>query len=441
MRISKKTANKNPDLSKKKGHFLEFDLILSLQVFLTSAIFAILWILQYFNAQGNPNIIGRISFKTEDPPWMPPGQISQSLIGLHHFGDWTLSVGWSMFDNCYDLEKYSCQTPPLGNWILRIFGIFHNHYGYAYVVWLFIALFLYFKLTRVYFDNKTLLQKTVFFTFFILFTSGNIISLDRGSLHFMAFALLGFAFLNYREKKVFNSLIFLTLAVSLKPQLLFCTIYLLRDREIRKFFVASAIPIIINLVLMFTFPGNYLKNLKGYLLASGGYVSSQDAFGNIMNSVSVVGVISRFFEYFNGWDTSGILWQYKSWLIIPGLLYLIVVCLVTVSCKFSEQLKIISALSLISLFVPSSGGYLLGWSTLLMFVMFSKTNEPKDELNKLQQGLVILLILSVNTPGFVLIDSFPGFSRHVPFAVFIPILVLLLICAEISKFRRKAIKN
>jgi hypothetical protein len=59
----------------------------------------------------------------------------------------------------------------------------------------------------------------------------------------------------------------------------------------------------------------------------------------------------------------------------------------------------------------------------------------------LQQGLVILLILSVNTPGFVLIDSFPGFSRHVPFAVFVPILVLLLIFAEISKFRRKAIKN
>ena len=441
MRTGKKTTDKNSDLSKNSEKFLEFDLILSLQVFLTSFIFTILWILQYFNSQGNPNIIGRISFKTEDPPWMPPGQISQALIGLHHFGDWTLSVGWSMIDNCYALEKYSCQTPPLGNWILRIFGIFHSHYGYAYVVWLFIAVLLYFKLTRAFFNNRSHLQKTVFFIYFILFTSGNIISLDRGSLHFMAFALLGYAFFNYREKKVYSSLIFLTLAVSLKPQLLLCTIYLLRDREIRKFLVASAIPISVNLVLMSTFPGNYLENLKGYLLASGGYVSSQDAFGNIMNSVSMVGIISRFFEYFNGWDTSSILWQYKSWLIIPGLLYLIVIFLVTASNKFSEELKIISALSLISLFIPSSGGYLLGWSTLVMFVIFSKTNEPKNELNSLQQGLVILLILSVNTPGFVLIDSVPGFSRHVPFAVFIPILVMFLICAEILKFRRKAIKN
>jgi hypothetical protein len=253
----------------------------------------------------------------------------------------------------------------------------------------------------------------------------------------MAFALLGLAFFNLQEKKYLNSIMFLTLAVSLKPQLLFSAVYLLKDRKIKHFLMALIIPIATNLVLMFTFPGNYFNNLRGYLLASTGYVSSQEAFGNIMNSISIVGIISRFFEYFNGWDTSNLLSQNKDRLIVPGVLYLFAVCLIVVSSKFSESLKLILSLSLISAIVPSSGGYLLGWSTLLTLLLFSKVNESKDEFNSWQKCLIMSLILCINTPGFVLIDNIPGFSRHIPAAVFAPFLAVLLILSEMLRFRRK----
>ena len=152
-------------------------------------------------------MIGRISFRTNDQPWMPPGEKSVPLIGLHHFGDWTLTVGWAMYENCYQLGNMSCQQTPLGNWILRLLGLFNQNYGLAYFAWTGIAIAIYFQLIRKAFAAQDLLHKTLYFVFFILFTSGNIISLDRGSVHLMTFALLGSSYFNMRDSKKTTAII------------------------------------------------------------------------------------------------------------------------------------------------------------------------------------------------------------------------------------------
>lgn len=386
-------------------------------------------------------MVGRISFKFNDPPWMPPGQFSQPLIGLHHFGDWTLNVGWAMHENCYNLSNLSCQQPPVGNWILRIFGIVNTNYGYAYIAWTLIAILLYIKLIKKLSSDFSFLQKIVIFFFIVIFTSGNIISLDRGSLHFMAFALLGMAIVNYEDDKKLNSLIYLTLAVSLKPQLLLATIYLLKNRQIRPFLFSISVPIASNLIFMLTFPGQYFSNLQGYLLASNGYVSSREAFGNIMNSVSIVGIISRVVEFLQGWDTFDLLSKFSTKLFVPGLLYLIFIVLAILSQRISDRTKLVCALSTISLVVPSSGGYLLGWATTMIFALFYNKNLLQFEKYRIEKLLFMALILIISTPGFIIVDDVPGFSRHVGLIFLLPVIVLALVISELVFDIRENIQN
>jgi hypothetical protein len=413
-----------------------FDQFIVIQIIATSFVFVFIWILQYFNEEGNPMMIGRISFQTSDPPWMPPGEKSIPLIGLHHFGDWTLSVGWAMYSNCYQLGNMSCQQTPLGNWVLRLFGLVNQNYGLAYFAWVSIAIAIYLKLIGRAFAAQDLLHKILYFVFFILFTSGNIISLDRGSVHLMAFALLGYSYFSMRDSKKTTALIFFTLAVSLKPQLLLASLYLLKDRKTKKFFVVFLTPILTNAVLLLTFPGNILLNLRAYLTASAGYISDSASFGNIMNSVSLVGIMSRTFEFKNGWDTSALLLAYAPYLFLPGFIYIIIVIAGMLSKNLSNSTKLILALSSISLVVPSSGGYLLGWSSLVLLILFSEQEDKIKHYSKLYNFVFFSLVLVVTTPGFILLSDIPGFSRHIQLVFLVPILIFLLIFVELVLGRK-----
>jgi hypothetical protein len=426
---------------KKIGNQLQIEIVFAIQILFTCVVFISIWILQYIRKDGNSNMLGRISFRSEDPPWMPPGQNSQALIGFHHFGDWALNVGWAMHENCYNLANLSCQQPPLGNWILRIFGVVNTNYGYAYVAWILIAVLLYAKLISKSMAKFSILQKVIFFFFMTVFTSGNIISLDRGSLHFMAFALLGLTIMYYMNGEKLSAIVFLTLAVSLKPQLFLATIYLLKDRKIKDFLWSIFIPIISNFILIFTFPGNFISNINGYLQASNGYVSSKESFGNMMNSVSLVGIVSRVYEFLHGWDTFELLSKYSTKLFLPGLLYLALICLAVLSPNISDRTKLVSVLSTINLVIPSSGPYLLGWGTILLTSMFLNMSLFEFEKYKHDKFLFVALILLVNTPGFILIDDIPGFSRHVGLIFTMPILVFLLISSEVLFNSRKVIQN
>lgn len=414
---------------------------LSLQFFLVSTYLILIWVLQYFNAAGNPNLVGRISFQVSDPPQMPPGFASNPIVGLHHFGDWTLNVGWAMYENCYTLQNFACQQPPLGNWILRLLGSVDSNFGFAYLVWLGVAVFIYIKLINSFLTDANLTQKIQAFFLFVIVTPGNLISLDRGSLHFMAYGLLGMAILKCLQKSNTESLIFFTLSVSLKPQLILVCLFLLTYRKFKPVLLAFAIPIGTNLILMATFPGNYFTNIRAYLQASNGYVSGVDSFGNMMNGVSFIGLLSRFYENQNGWgSTSTILEKYSESLFLPGLIYIILVSLFMFFSKSSLPIKALAAFSMTSFTVPSSGGYLLGWSTILFFLLCSKIPgfNLKEINSDLQKMLYLIVFFAICIPGFVLYGGLVGFSRHIPLAIFL-LLIPIIVFVESFPAGRKRI--
>jgi len=429
----------NPTFKKFSVEFL-----LSVQFFLVSIYLVLIWVIQYFNVAGNPSLVERISFRVSDPPRMPPGFTSNPILGLHHFGDWTLNVGWAMYENCYQLQDFSCQQPPLGNWILRLIGSVDSNHGFAYLVWLIVAISIYVKLINSFLIDVKFIYKIQVFFMFVLFTPGNLISLDRGSLHFMAYSLLGMAILKFMQKSNVESLMYLTLSVSFKPQLILFCLFLLTYRKLKPILLSFLIPIGINLILMATFPGNYFTNIRAYLQASNGYVSGVDSFGNMMNGVSFIGLFSRFYENLNGWgSTAVILEKYSQYLFLPGLFYIILVSLFLYTTTSPLLIKVLAAFSMTSFTIPASGGYLLGWSSILALLLFSQIPSFKleDISSRLQQYLFLIAFYAISIPGFVLYNGLVGFSRHIPLAIFLLLIPVMILIETLPPRRRRVQDN
>jgi len=82
------------------------------------------WTLQYKSPDSTPSLLNRISFIVEDAPWMPPGLKSEAILHLHHFGDWTLGIGYALTSNPYsqDLE-IPAPVPPFGLVVMKLFAL------------------------------------------------------------------------------------------------------------------------------------------------------------------------------------------------------------------------------------------------------------------------------------------------------------------------------
>jgi hypothetical protein len=402
----------------------------------------LLWLIQYWNIPGNPNLIGRISFQVADKPWVPSGQIAEPILGLHYFGDWMLSVAWALNENCYQLEEFSCQQPPFGLWILRIWNFAFIDMKFGYLTWIVTASAIYIFLIKRMLKSHSSISKYLFFLVFVLSSPGNLISIDRGSLHFMTFALLGLSYYLYKKGCHSWALIFLIFSISLKPQMLLATLILILYRRYKHFFIAIFATAMINLLLIFTFPGDPGRNLIGYVKASLGYVNSEASFGNIMNSVSIIGIISRYIEASTGWGTSlSYLTQYADYLIIPGIVWLGLVILLLTRQKVSAFTSYTLVLSLTSLIIPASSPYTMGWATLAMLIFLQEPTKDKKEfvLRKSQNAQLFTLMIITITPGFILYSGISGFSRHIPLIIFLPIVLAWIYGSEFFYLRSKKV--
>jgi len=438
----KKSVHINVDQKKNSQKDFYLNRLLPLQINLTLVSFVVTWLSQYFSQDGNPKMIEKISFRVMDQPWMPPGQTSFPVFGLHHFGDWNLDMGWAMIDNCYTLPDYRCPKPPLGNWILRIFGIWSNNYSFAYFVWILIATLVFFNAIKMVTPKLKLIQKTSFLWFGVILSVGNVISFDRGSMHFMAYALLTNAIVYSFQNRNKRALTFFIIAVSLKPQLLLVSIFLLNDKKIIKFLWATAAPIVLNALIMFTYPGNFIANIKGYLGASGGYVSSADSLGNIMNSVSLIGFYSRYLEFLSGSDVAmKKLATLDKMMILPGICWILITALFVYFSSAHLVIKLILSLALTSLSVPSSGPYLMGWISIIGFILLLEnsniTEKLKIEIQKPLDFSEKLLISGITVAGGIIlfVSPFPvlGFGRQLPLAPLVPIFLGLLMLSHLKK--------
>ncbi len=340
------------------------------------------WSLQYLNGGLPFDYVSRLSFKIEDQPWLPGERVATPYFGRHFFGDLNLGVGYSTFSNPFDSSlTVPNQTPPLGTLFFRIFLILGVNN--VLVIFLFInliALLIIFYLTSHYRD---LLQNNALYILIVTTSFPLLFLFDRGAVHLIVISLIICSLYLLARSKHLIFLMSSILACSIKPQsfiiIFLILIYFKKSRLLWNFMFLF---VITNaFALYFFFEGNLLFKFQSYLFASSFY-SGGRGVGYVMDSTSLIGLISRIQEFFIGIDlTSKNLLIFDNFFLVPGLLYVLGLLIILKSYRFSLWLTLGLILSTFSLVLPASMTYTLVWA-IPALLLFSGSGPLMDQVKK-----------------------------------------------------------
>jgi|LauGreSuBDMM15SN_2_FD.fasta_scaffold03179_2 hypothetical protein len=421
--------------------------LLIFQAYITMFTLIQTWVLQYKDLTGNAGLINRISFQVNDPPFLPSGNAPQVILYKHFFGDWENLLDLARSENPYLIPNAASQTPPIGNMILKILSNFGTKYSFALlliasaVIWLF--------LFRKVFKEQVFFFASLSIILYVGLTLPVIYSFDRGSLHILAFGLVGIAWYLFTIKKNIGAVTFFIVAVSFKPQLLLALLLLLISRDFLKIIKSIFLVITSNILCLLYFEGNPLLSIQGYVKGTL-FFTSKDSLGYTLDSASLSGFLLRRYE---GESSAGNL---SSWLIdqrfgllLPGLVLILIFLPIILSNIISQRVKIFLVLSLTSLVVPASMAYTMVWASLAIIpfltqrfnfrslagvgsiqeernqtVNSNNINPAVEKVWHFSDFLSLLVITLVLTPSFIV--HWTG-VRNISFSRdYYPVLVLLV---------------
>ena len=421
--------------------------LLIFQAYITMFTLLQTWILQYKDLAGNAGLISRISFQVYDPPYLPTGNAPQSILYKHFFGDWENLLDLARSANPYLIPNAASQTPPIGNMILKIISNFGTKY--SFVLFLIVSAIIWLWLFRKVFKEQVFFFSSLSIIFYVALTLPVIYSFDRGSLHILAFGLVGMAWYLYTIKKDIGAVTVFIIAVSLKPQLLLVLLLLLINRDLLKITKGIFLVIMSNTLCFLYFEGNPWLSIQGYVNGTL-FFTSKDSLGYTLDSASFSGFLLRRQE---GESSSGNL---SSWLIdqkfgllIPGLFLILILLPILLSNIINQRVKIFLVLSLTSLVIPASMAYTLIWASLAIIpfltqrfnfrrtAIVDEIHEGKNQSNgtnninpavekvwHISDFLSLLVITIILTPSFVV--HWTG-TRNISFSRdYYPIIVLLV---------------
>ena len=365
------------------------------------------WNLQYFDRNGNANLIPKVSFQVDDPPYMPSGSNPNRILGFHYFGDWTMGLDYGRTSNPFIIEEWPSQTPPIGVIFFRLMGQLGTSLSYFLI--LITSFYLFLFCINKFLKKLSTLEKTILVLIYF-FSLPSVVSYDRGSLYLFIYSLILYTYYLYdSDRKIFAGLLFIFIC-SLKPQYSILLLFLLLKGGYISSFKIIFYTISSNSIAFFFFPGQLERTFRGYVSATQSYASSELS-GLIMQSTSIVGLISRQYERFIG-PNSGTYWLENNsrLLLIPGLVWIIFISFLIRYTALTQKSSLLLLLSTLSLVVPTSMNYTLGWAGLgLVVSLLPRDVEffPKSRLVRFDfplkfTDIYLLVVLSISlAPIFI----------------------------------------
>ena len=354
-------------------NLLLFQLVLTLIAFIQT------WVMQYQDRSGSANLIGRVSWQVYDPPFMPSGRNPLPILYEHVFGDWYMGMDYVNLPNPYTITNSPSQTPPVGNLFLYLLSPLGQRYGFA--VFLCLVTIIWLWIFKKVFSSEPLLFVFLSAALYFFLTLPTVVSFDRGSLHILAFGLLGTAWIKYTENKFSISAILFILAVSMKPQLSLVLVLLLVNKDFIRFIKIILWTLATNLILLLFYEGEFLKTLTGYLKATAFFASSK-AGGYMLDSASMTGFVLRRIEnrkgqaYVIDWINSN-----DQVLSIIGITTILFILPVLFSSRISHRVKFFFVLSLTSLAAPVSMAYTMVWGSLAIIPFLTRAFDIPTKFN------------------------------------------------------------
>ncbi len=362
-----------------------------------------------------------ISLRVQDGTWLPANVgPSRALIGLHHFGDLQIWLGYAAIHNPFAyFIKYPPQSPPQALWLFKaILKLgFQQAIGVPKVLlgfW-FLSFLSWTKGSSVFFKDIGFQKSELRHLGAISVLSAPfIVTFDRGSLQFIVVGAT-LLFLHYADKdRTLSASLFFAIAVSLKP---YCAILILWPvclRNWRAVWESLSFSFLLTIFAIWTLPSSFNSALRSFLVGLSNNavgpnlswlsdsVSSPAAVWKIVNILRFQPLISKFEE------------ESHLVLMIIGLTTLASIVIIIFSRFSSKRQTLIFLLSTTQLIVPQSGAYTPFWAVALLPLLvrevaslYSRQESQTHLVNKLSAVFSVFAIISLlPLPGSVSVGEY-----------------------------------
>jgi len=389
------------------------------------------WTLQYKSPDSTPSLLNRISFIVEDAPWMPPGLKSEAILHLHHFGDWTLGIGYALTSNPYsqDLE-IPAPVPPFGLVVMKLFALVG--FQISYLIFIVLTMLIWVNLVNKLFNEKTSKEKLIILFFFVVFAAASIFAVDRGAAHLFLVGLIGHAYYLFDRKRYIYAFLCILIASSFKPYMILMLFWAIRKGHVKKSIKAFLTILLINLLSLYAITGNLFTGVMQYFRASNNY-ANEFIIPWITDGASPLSFIFKTIESIRG-NEEGIKFlevavKYSGFI---GIAILIIFLPLIINKKIPDYVAAVLLLSLNSLVIPASMGYTLVWGSLGALIFMKEIeNCPRidQKINLALVNFTAALLLIVITPYFGQLPLLSGGARKNVNQYFyiIPILIIVVL--------------
>jgi hypothetical protein len=359
------------------------------------------------------NLITTFSFAIEDPPWMPPNSgPSQALIGLHHFGDYQIWLGYAAVNNPYaSFILYPPQTPPQTVWLFKAFlqlgfekflGVPKTLLGF----WIVSAISWVAGLTQQFKESSLSKSELRLWITLSLFSIPLIVTFDRGSLQFVVVAFCLLFVRSVTRNQRFLAALFFVIAVSLKPYCALLLLWPVSERKWRVVFESTITFLFITIIGLWRLPDSFNQSLRSLYKALSGHVAGPD-MSWLSNSVSGPAAlwkltnithVQALTDMFNS--------NSKLVLICISLAIISAIALIVVSPVSNSVESLIILMSGTQLVVPLSGAYTALWTVALIPLLLRTISDFRS--NQKTKGFDSRMILCTSAFSvFALVSLLP----------------------------------
>lgn len=415
-----------------------------IQIILTLMALIHAWTLQYKTPDSTPSLLNRISFIVEDVPWMPPGLKSEAILHLHHFGDWTLGIGYALTSNPYsqDLE-IPAPVPPFGLVVMKLFAL--GGFKISYLIFVVLTMLIWVNLVNKLFNAKTSKERLVILFFFVVFAAASIFAVDRGAAHLFLVGLIGHAYYFFDRNRYTYAFLCILIAASFKPYMILMLLWAVRKGHIKKSLEALTTILVINVLSLFVITGNLFTGVVQYFRASNNY-ASEFIIPWITDGASPLSFVFKTIESIRG-NEEGIAFlevavNYSG---LIGISILIIFLPLILNKNIPEFVAAVLLLSLNSIVIPASMEYTLVWGSLGALIFMKELEAYPRIKQKINLALVYftaILLLIVVTPYFGQLPLLSGGARkNVNQYFYIIPLSILVVLSYVSILQNKRLQG
>jgi hypothetical protein len=316
-------------------------------------------------------------FSRIDPPAVPWNMTwaVEPLWGEHYFGDLPHALAFTTFANPWN-APFAGQ--PLSLNMLSILGVFGS--TYSLVFFLILNAIAILTLVRVWCKTEPLLIKTILIALCFPLNISSVYALDRGNLVLVAVCCTGIAIGRMQKNKQFDDLsaLLLIFAISLKIYvvlivLLLAVIY----RNEKRFFVKVGVWLIgINSVLLFTYPGSPIANIKQMTRNFFQFNDPEYLSDVLPTSGSVLYLFDLFQSKLLASSVATMDLQF-----VIACVWMLVVGLICVLNAVPTWIKILVSMSTFQMAIPGAP-YVMTWNIIGILLLSSRWKKVQDKDNK-----------------------------------------------------------